>query len=188
MPGIDLRCGTQQVRGGERMGMMRRLRRGICAGLTLCGWLAAVSLPLALSAAGQSDLPEGPGKALVERICSGCHGVGVFTYNRATKELWGAVVDDMVSRGAEGTDEEINQVVEYLSKNFGPAKAAGQKVNVNKASAEELAKTLAISQENAGAIIQYRTKNGNFKNLEALKSVPGIDGKKIEEKKDRIEF
>ena len=170
------------------MGTMQCLCRGICTRLTLCGWLAVVSLPLALSAAGQSELPEGPGKALVGRICSGCHEVGVFTDNHATREHWAAVVDDMVSRGAEGTDEEINQVVEYLSKNFGPAKAAGQKVNVNKASAEELAKTLAISQADAGAIVQYRAKNGNFKNLEALKSVPGIDGKKIEEQKDRIEF
>jgi competence protein ComEA len=172
---------------------MQRRRQSFCAGLTLCGWLAAVSFPPALAAAGQSDLPDGPGKAQVERICSGCHEVGVFTQDRSTKERWAAVVDDMVSRGAEASDEEINQVVEYLSKNFGPPKAAGQKVNVNKvnvnkAGAEELAQRLAISQENAGAIVQYRAKNGNFKNLEALKSVPGIDGKKIEEKKDSIEF
>jgi competence protein ComEA len=165
------------------MGIVQRLRRSICVGLTLCGWLAAVSLPPALSAAGQSDLPEGPGKAVVERICSGCHGVEVFTDSRNTKERWGAVVDDMASRGAEGTDEELNQVVEYLSKNFGPVK-----VNVNKAGAVELAKTLAISQQNAGAIVEYRAKNGAFKNLEALKSVPGIDAKKIDQKKDLIEF
>jgi competence protein ComEA len=185
MSDIFWRCRTQQVRGSERV---ERRRQIFCAGLTLCGWLAGVSLPPALAGAGQSDLPDGPGKAQVERICSGCHEVGVFTQDRSTKERWAAVVDDMVSRGAEASDEEINQVVEYLSKNFGPAKAAGQKVNVNKASAEELATKLAISQENAGAIVQYRAKNGNFKNLEALKSVPGIDGKKIEEKKDSIEF
>jgi competence protein ComEA len=169
------------------MGIMQRSRQSFCAGLTVCGWLAAVSFPPALASAGQSGLPDGSGKALVERVCSGCHEVGVFTQDRSTKEHWAAVVDDMVSRGAEANDEEIGQIVEYLSKNFGPAKA-GQKVNVNTASAEELAKRLAISQENAGAIVQYRAKNGNFKNLEALKSVPGIDGKKIEEKKDSIEF
>ena len=167
---------------------MQRRRQSFCAGLTLCGWLAAVSFPPALAAAGQSDLPDGPGKAQVERICNGCHEVGVFTQDHSTKERWAAVVDDMVSRGAEASDEEINQIVEYLSKNFGPAKVAGQKVNVNKAGAEELATRLAISPESAGAIVQYRAKNGNFKNLEALKSVPGIDGKKIEEKKDSIEF
>jgi competence protein ComEA len=177
---------------------MRRWRQIFCAGLTLCGWLIGVNFAPALAGAGQSDLPDGPGKAQVERICSGCHEVGVFTQDHSTKERWAAVVDDMVSRGAEASDEEINQIVEYLSKNFGPAKAEGQKadvnkvnvnkVNVNKASAEELATKLAISQEDAGAIVQYRAKNGNFKNLEALKSVPGIDGKKIEEKKDSIEF
>jgi competence protein ComEA len=170
------------------MGFVQWLRHNICAGLIGCGWLAAMSLLPAIPAAAQSELPDGPDKALVERICSGCHGVGVFTGNHSTREHWEAVVDDMVSRGAEATDEEISRVVEYLSKNFGPAKTAAQKVNVNKASAEDLAKTLAISQENASAIVQYRAKNGNFKNLEALKSVPGIDGKKIEEKKDSIEF
>jgi len=170
------------------MGIVQCLRQSVSAGLLGCGWLAAMSLLLAIPAAAQSELPDGPDKDLVEKICSGCHGVGVFTGNHSTREHWEAVVDDMVSRGAEGTDDEINRVVIYLSKNFGPAKAAAQKVNVNKASAEELAKTLAISQENAGAIVQYRAKNGNFKNLDALKSVPGIDGKKIEEKKDSIEF
>ena len=49
-------------------------------------------------------------------------------------------------------------------------------------------KTLTISQENADAIVQYRAKNGALKNLEALKSVPGIDAKQIEAKKEWIEF
>jgi competence protein ComEA len=188
MLGIFRKCKTQRDRVSQRMEIMRRVRQSVCAGWIRCGWLAAVCFLPALPAAAQSNLPDGPGKALVERICSSCHGVEVFTDNHSTKARWGAVVDDMVSRGAEGTDEEINQVVDYLSKNFGPVRDAGPKVNVNKAGAEELAKTLAIAQGDATAIVQYRAKNGNFKNLEALKSVPGIDGKKIEEKKDRIEF
>lgn len=148
--------------------------------------LLAVGFLLTIAAAAQSDLPDGPGKAVVEKICGGCHALAVFTENRSTKDRWAAVVDDMVSRGAQGTDEELDQVVTYLAKNFGPD--SPRKVNVNRATAAELAKNLAISQENADAIVQYRAKNGNFKNLESLKSVPGIDAKKIEEKKDWIEF
>ena len=40
----------------------------------------------------------------------------------------------------------------------------------------------------AAAIIQYREKNGNFKSIEDLKKVPGIDVDKIEAKKDRLTF
>jgi len=34
---------------------------------------------------------------------------------RNTEERWGAIVDDMVSRGAKGTDAEIEQVIAYLA-------------------------------------------------------------------------
>ncbi len=34
------------------------------------------------------------------------------------------MVSDMVSRGAQGSSEELNDVVNYLSANFGPGKAA----------------------------------------------------------------
>src|SRR6202011_1408290 len=88
----------------------------------------------AVSAAGQS-LPEGPGKEVVQRMCKPCHGLESVMRTRKTKDRWGDVVDDMVSRGATGTDDEIEQVIDYLSANFsGPAR----KVNVNKAAAAEL--------------------------------------------------
>ena len=138
------------------------------------------------SAQSDSDLPDGPGKPLVAKICSGCHSFAYFAQSRGTKDHWSAIVDNMVARGADGTDDELDQVVDYLAKNFGPE--TPQKVNVNKATAAELAKALAISQESAGAIVEYRSKNGDFKNLEALESVPGVDAKQIEAKKDWIEF
>ena len=153
------------------------------------GGPAALALATALFPAilrAQSDLPEGPGKAVTEKVCHGCHSFVVITQSRATKDHWEAIVDNMVSRGAEGTDDELEQVVVYLTSNFGPDKPL--KINVNKAGAEELARVLALSRENAAAIVQYREKNGVFKDLPALKSVPGIDAAKIEEHKDRIEF
>lgn len=147
------------------------------------GWIAAAGVLLATPAAPQSDLPDGPGKAAVEKVCSGCHNFLVITQNRGSKEHWESIVDNMVSRGADGTDDEIDQVVNYLAANFGPLK-----VNVNKATAAELVAALALSKEDAAAIVQFRAKNGAFKNLEALKSVPGIDVRKIEESKDSIEY
>ena len=71
-----------------------------------------------------------------------------------TKERWGSVVDDMVSRGATGTDDEIDQMINYLAANFG--RTAAQRVNVNKASASDLAAGLGISAADADAIVHYR--------------------------------
>lgn len=67
-------------------------------------------------------LPDGPGKPIVQRMCVGCHNLKVVTSKHATKEQWSNIVEQMVSRGAEGTDEEIDTVIDYLAKNFPPQK------------------------------------------------------------------
>lgn len=64
-------------------------------------------------------LPEGTGKAALQRICGACHSVNVATSQRMTRAQWNAVVNDMVSRGAQGTSGELESVVNYLSTNFG---------------------------------------------------------------------
>jgi competence protein ComEA len=104
---------------------------------------------------------------------------------RQTKEGWNATVDEMVSRGATGSDSEFDQIVAYLTKNFGKDSA---KINVNKAAAKDIETGLALSAKDAEAIVQYRAKNGSFKTLADLKKVPGLEGAKIDAKKDSIEF
>jgi competence protein ComEA len=47
---------------------------------------------------------------------------------------------------------------------------------------------LSLKRSQAAAIIERRTKNGKFKNIEELKKVPGVDAAKIEAKKDRLIF
>ena len=88
--------------------------------------------------------------------------------------------------GMKGTDKELTAVVEYLAKNF-PAEEI-PKINVNKAKAIELESGLSLKRSEAAAIIEYREKNGNFKSIEDLKKVPGVDAAKIEAKKDRLIF
>jgi putative heme-binding domain-containing protein len=72
----------------------------------------------ALSVHAQT-LPEGTGRAAFQRICSACHSVNVATSQRMTRAEWSGVVNDMVSRGAQGTSGELESVVNYLSTNFG---------------------------------------------------------------------
>ena len=90
----------------------------------------------------------------------------------------------MMASGAEGTQEQFTAVLEYFSKNFGPAVP----IRVNQASAAELVSGLGLTDKEAGAIVKYRTDKGTFKTVEDLKKVPDLDFKKIEAQKDRLVF
>ena len=145
-------------------------------------------LLLSFAGAGSAqELPDGKGKALVQRICSKCHGLESITSARATRERWENIVDDMVGRGAEGTDEEFDTIIEYLATNFGRSRPA-TKIAINKATAKDLVGSLGMPQADADAIVQYREKNGDFKDFEDLKKVPGIDQKLLETYKGRFEY
>jgi competence protein ComEA len=140
------------------------------------------------------SLPPGKGKAIVQRTCSHCHALKVVTSKRATKDQWSALVDQMVSRGADLNDDEIDLVIDYLAKNFAAKASASatnsaeQMVNVNQATAHELAAVLNLSSEQSHAIVAYRDKNGKFKDWRDLASVPGVQASAIESKKDRLRF
>jgi len=61
-----------------------------------------------------------------------------------------------------------------------------QKVNINQATAEQLAKQLkGIGLKRAQAIVEYRNKNGQFQKIEQLSMVKGI-GKSVLEKNKAI--
>lgn len=83
--------------------------------------LPAVAAGLAM---GQTPLPEAPGKAVTERMCKPCHGLENVIRRKYTKDKWADVVEEMIARGAKGSDEDIDQVIDYLASHFGPATPA----------------------------------------------------------------
>jgi competence ComEA-like helix-hairpin-helix protein len=127
----------------------------------------------------QTSLPEAPAKKTFETVCGACHELRISP--RRTKAAWAATVGSMVSRGAQATDQEANAIAQYLTKYFGA-------VNVNRSTAKEIADTLEISARDADAIVQYRTANGNFRDFDGLKKVPGVDADAIDERKASITF
>jgi len=133
------------------------------------------------AALAQNELPEGQGKAVVERACVGCHELDAVTATRYTETGWRRSVDDMVSRGAECTSAEIDEMVAYLAKNFG-------KMNINKATASQMQEFLGIPAKEAQAIVGYREQNGDIKNMQQLKSVPGVDADLLQAKAALIAF
>lgn len=143
---------------------------------------ALVLLPLFFCVpASPQDLPEAKGKDLYEKICGACHGTDVVFKTRTTKDKWKNTVDEMAARGAEGTDEQLDTIIDYLAHCFGP------RVNVNKADAKEI-ETLELSSSEAAAIVKYRADKGDFKELADLKNVPAVDPKKIDAVRLRITF
>jgi alcohol dehydrogenase (cytochrome c) len=70
------------------------------------------------SSAQDATLPDGPGKEVVQRMCTMCHQLNVITPLRMSRDRWAATVNDMMSRGAQGTDQDVQTVVEYLATHF----------------------------------------------------------------------
>lgn len=152
--------------------------------------LASALLVCSPAFAKSGDLPEGPGKDVMVRLCGLCHAPDLAIQKGNTRDGWTQVVAEMIARGAQGSDDEFGTVVDYLTTNF-PPKGDGKnvkKVNVNKADAPELQTALALEQKDAAAIVDYRKKNGDFKTLDDLKKVPGVDAAKLDSAKDKIAF
>jgi competence protein ComEA len=140
------------------------------------------SLLVLVAAVSAQSLPEGQGKELVEVICSSCHSTERIAAQHKTKPQWQDKVLEMLQEETDVTQAEKDKIVEYLATRF-PAR-----INVNTASSKDIETALDLSPEIAAAIVRYREQHGAFKTTEDLKKVPGVDGARIEAKKDRLEF
>jgi putative heme-binding domain-containing protein len=70
----------------------------------------------------QETLPDGTGRNEFRRMCSSCHATSTATNQRKAVTGWTATVNDMVTRGAQGTPSDVEKVIVYLSSNFGADK------------------------------------------------------------------
>jgi competence protein ComEA len=134
----------------------------------------------------RAELPDGPGKAVTVRVCGKCHSPEKAASLHQDQDDWTDTIAKMVKMGAQGSDEDFNVILVYLSRNFGPV--VGDDVNVNKADAVELESSLVLTRTEAAAVIQYRTQKGPFKSVEDFRGIPGLDFSKIESQKSRIKF
>jgi competence protein ComEA len=137
---------------------------------------------VALSASAQT-LPDGPGKETFQMVCSMCHAPTAVIGKQGSKQWWQSKVTEMLQEVTDVPDSDVDAVVAYLAKNFPVVK-----INVNKAAAKDLEGALELTAKESEAIVQYREAKGNFKTLDDLKKVPGLDAVKVESKKDRLEF
>jgi competence protein ComEA len=128
------------------------------------------------------NLPDGPGKAALQTVCVKCHDLSQVVERRRTAVDWSMTLDKMVTQGAEGTDAQFSDILDYLIANF------RKPINVNQATAKSLEAELELATQEAEAIVAYRERNAPFHSLEDLKKVRGIDPKKLDAAKAWIAF
>ncbi len=110
----------------------------------------AVGSPGAILVA-QDVLPDAPGKDITVKVCASCHAADTVASVRHTPEGWRDVIAKMVAAGAEGTEQELETVFQYLSTHF-PAEAQ-KALNLNTATAIELESVAGLLRKEAAALI-----------------------------------
>ena len=108
---------------------------------TVCT-LGLVGISLFFACGGASaqstELPEGPGKAVVQQSCTTCHGSELITAQRRSADSWEEVVNRMLANGATLSDDEHKAVVAYLATHVGTVPAEGASASAaGKASAAQ---------------------------------------------------
>ena len=119
-------------------------------------------------------------KAVFEAVCGACHPPGMADGIRSEQE-WKETVDQMIAIGAKADERQLGSVIRYLLHNQ-------TKVNINTASASEIAPVLAVSESTARAIVTRRKESGAFKSIGEIAKVPGVDAAQLQARQDRIVF
>jgi cytochrome c5 len=69
-------------------------------------------------------LPDGDGKAIATENCQACHKLTNLTKAHKSLDDWKDTVQTMIDRGANVQPDQVDTLVQYLAKNFGPKDAA----------------------------------------------------------------
>ena len=141
--------------------------------------LITVDVKGAVKSPGIYDLPVG------SRVNDAVQKAGGLTEQADSKSLNLAqkVSDEaLVYVPTKGEEAASQQVASGTT----PSTSKEKKINLNKASLEELKQVKGLGGKRAQDIIDHREANGKFKSVDELKKVSGIGAKTIEKLKDYV--
>jgi competence protein ComEA len=153
---------------------------------------ASTGLAIAIGAQGASPdasgvapaphtFPDAPGKDTVQMVCGACHSPDYITETDRDPKGWTEIWDMMTAYGAQASPAEWETIHTYILGQLAT-------IDVNKATAEDLAKLFDTDAATAKAIADYRMANGNFKTIDDVKKVPGLMANKVDYRKNRLKF
>ncbi|MFZ3264963.1 MAG: hypothetical protein WA172_13260 [Terriglobales bacterium] len=67
-------------------------------------------------------LPPGPMQSKVKAACTQCHNASRITEQHFSRVKWSDELDKMAGLGASVPDSERKDLLDYLTRNFGPQK------------------------------------------------------------------
>jgi quinoprotein glucose dehydrogenase len=70
-----------------------------------------------------SSSQSAPGQLDVGRLCGQCHSFDVVTRTRRSRQQWQALVESMIAKGEQISDEDFDKVVDYLTTHYGSTPA-----------------------------------------------------------------
>jgi competence protein ComEA len=151
---------------------------------------ATASTASAPATSAPATLPDGPGKQFILTQCTACHQPDQFTKYHHTPVEWQAIITRMGARVSSATKQDLDQVLQYFVTNYPKIEAPDDpnKVNMNKASAEEIATRLDVTEAEAEAIVHYRETHGDFKEWKDMLIIYGVNGKKIRDRQEKMAF
>ena len=141
--------------------------------------LITVDVKGAVKAPGIYDLPVG------SRVNDAVQKAGGLTEQADSKSINLAqkVSDEALVYVPTKGEEVANQ---QTNSGAPSSTSKDKKVNLNKASLEELKQVKGLGGKRAQDIIDHRESNGKFKSVDELKKVSGIGAKTIEKLKDYV--
>jgi competence ComEA-like helix-hairpin-helix protein len=113
-------------------------------------------------------LPDGEAKTILLARCVGCHGLARVSAGKKSLKSWTNTIKVMVVNGVTLEDKEVEPLAKLLAASF------ALPVNINTATAAELASVPGLEPSLAAAIVRYREKNGDFSNVQDLSRVEGV--------------
>jgi hypothetical protein len=88
----------------------------------LAGAIGGTLFALVAVAAEITELPEGPNRDLVSKVCKSCHDLQmVFDAAGTSRADWDMSLDEMTANGMSTSADERTKILEYLSTYLGPS-------------------------------------------------------------------
>lgn len=153
----------------------KSVRGALACGLAGTWMLSSAPAAVAQSAAGgEAKTPQ----EAIHKVCTGCHGLEIVMDTPKDYDSWHDTVQVMINRGAKGSADELDLVMQFLFENL-------TTVDANHADPETLGTVLHATADQVKTIMERRP----FRNLADLEAaVPGLNRSVLETKKRMIFF